>query len=259
MKGHIKDNCYKIIGYLVDFKFRKKGVVSATCNVNGENCNLNVSHPYVAGKAEGETLRIGNLPASPQFDPAQYNQIMKLLNDKSPQETMANMKGIVNSVKSFLANVSKRKWIVNTGATNHMTFDLDMLTNVKEVNSSLSKKVHMPNGEVTIVTHTGDFHISKCDGLRNVLHILDFKYNLLSVSKVTMELNCFVGFYPDFWVFQDLSSGRVKGIGREKDGLYLIDAQIKPVDALYGCTFMSQEVRTRIKWINAGVTWNNSC
>ena len=58
--------------------------------------------------------------------------------------------------------------------------------------------------------------------LENVLFIPDFKYNLLSVSKITRELNCFVSFYPGFCLFQDLTSGTLKGIGKESDGLYII-------------------------------------
>lgn len=43
----------------------------------------------------------------------------------------------------------------------------------------------------------------------------------MSVSKLTKELHCLVAFYPDFCVFQDLSDGKVKGIGKEEAGLYL--------------------------------------
>lgn len=47
-----------------------------------------------------------------------------------------------------------------------------------------------------------------------------FKFNLLSVSKITKELCCSVTFYPEFCTFQDLYSGKVIGIGREHEGLY---------------------------------------
>lgn len=47
-----------------------------------------------------------------------------------------------------------------------------------------------------------------------------FKFNLLSVSKITKELSCSVIFYPKFCTFQDLYSGKVMGIGREHEGLY---------------------------------------
>lgn len=35
-----------------------------------------------------------------------------------------------------------------------------------------------------------------------------------------------VAFYPTFCLFQDLSNGRVLGIGKEEEGLYLLTSQI---------------------------------
>ncbi|XP_060194556.1 probable leucine-rich repeat receptor-like protein kinase At1g35710 isoform X3 [Lycium barbarum] len=65
--------------------------------------------------------------------------------------------------------------------------------------------------------------------LQKVLHVSTFKFNLLSVSKLTKQLSCSVSFYPDFYLFQELFTGRVIGIGRERDGLYILREQkIKP-------------------------------
>jgi len=61
---------------------------------------------------------------------------------------------------------------------------------------------------------------NKC--VDNILHGPDFKFNLLSVSKLTKQLRCSVNFYPDFCLFQELYSGKVLGIGRESDDLYLL-------------------------------------
>jgi len=72
------------------------------------------------------------------------------------------------------------------------------------------------------MTHVGTTTILKEGTVTNVLHVPEFKFNLLAVSKLTNELSCSVNFFPDFCIFQDLHSGRVKGIGREEDGLYVL-------------------------------------
>lgn len=90
----------------------------------------------------------------------------------------------------------------------------------------VNKEVHLPNGEVTLVSHTGSCQITKTNETKNVLFVPVFQYNLLSVSKVTRDLKFLMSFYPDFCLFQDLSSGNVKAIGREKGGLYLLIPQI---------------------------------
>lgn len=55
-----------------------------------------------------------------------------------------------------------------------------------------------------------------------MLCVPEFKYNLLSVSKLTRELQCSVNFFSTFCVFQDLFIGKVKGIDKEKGGLYIL-------------------------------------
>lgn len=66
--------------------------------------------------------------------------------------------------------------------------------------------------------------------LQDVLFVPEFHYNLLSILKVTKDFNCFVTFYPGFCLFQDLSTGKLKGIGKEDDGLYyLVHSQIPSV------------------------------
>lgn len=42
------------------------------------------------------------------------------------------------------------------------------------------------------------------------------------MSKVTIDPKCFAIFYHDFCVFQYLFDGKVKEIGRENDGLYVL-------------------------------------
>lgn len=77
------------------------------------------------------------------------------------------------------------------------------------------------NGDVSLVTHVGTSSLFNKDTITNIFHLPQFKYNLIAVSKLTKELNWMVAFFSEFCVFQDLLSGKVKGVGREKDGLYL--------------------------------------
>ncbi|KAK6786614.1 hypothetical protein RDI58_015139 [Solanum bulbocastanum] len=56
--------------------------------------------------------------------------------------------------------------------------------------------------------------------MKDVLFVPDFQYNLLPVSKLTRVLYCFVSFYSRFCLFQDFSTGKLKGISKEHDGLY---------------------------------------
>ena len=66
--------------------------------------------------------------------------------------------------------------------------------------------------------------------LSYVLSLSNLTFNLISVSKLTKNLNCSVSFFPDHCVFQDLMTKRIFGKGHVSDGLYILDEWVpRPV------------------------------
>lgn len=125
----------------------------------------------------------------------------------------------------FSALVSKyiaKDWIVDIGATHHMTSNLDMLEKIDTVPQSERRQVNLPTGGVVSVANVGTSIVMGGHTIENVLFVPEFKCNLLSVSQLTKELQCVAAFFPDFCILHDLSSGQVKGIGREDQGLYIL-------------------------------------
>lgn len=55
------------------------------------------------------------------------------------------------------------------------------------------------------VTHIGRAYIFENEAVKNVLFVPDFKFNLLSVSKIKRELSCRVSFYLEFVYFRTFS------------------------------------------------------
>lgn len=78
-----------------------------------------------------------------------------------------------------------------------MTYKLDWLKNVKRI---MESKVYLPNGKFSFVTHTGGYRFHNGFTVKNVSHIPDFKYNFLSFSKITKDMECSLIFYPKFAV-----------------------------------------------------------
>ena len=139
-----------------------------------------------------------------------------MLNKEEPKRV--NMTGITTCL---MANSFTQDWIVDSGATHHITAHKQSLFKSYELNKLQKSQVHLPTGDRVDVNHIGESTIFEDEVVKNVLYVPDFKFNLLSVSKMTRELSCFVSFYPDFCVFQDLFNGKVKGIGKEQGGLYM--------------------------------------
>nr|XP_016436402.1 PREDICTED: uncharacterized protein LOC107762549 [Nicotiana tabacum] len=209
LKGHNKENCYKIISYPPDFKYKMKGGAPTTArntyNVFSETNNVIKNSTTQMCVTTGCILEASHM-----------------------HTIEGNTAGISTA---FLATDNIQEWIIDTGATDHMVSDLSLLTSFNTVDPPYSKKVtsfntvdppyskkvtsfntvdppyskkvFLPNGDVSYVKHVGTSAISNKSVIKNMLHIPQFKFNLMSVSKY-------------------LFSGRVKTIGREDKGLYIL-------------------------------------
>ena len=145
MKGHTKLNCYRLIGYPQNyFKNKKK--------VGQENTAYNV-HTEMTENSSNDR----NMQRAPTFNNGQYDQIVKLLDKEKSHANMVNMAGMIHS---FMANIEQEKWIIDTGASNHMTAYLDNLSDVRIINPEKCEKVYLPNGGVTLVSHTGKYKLT---------------------------------------------------------------------------------------------------
>lgn len=122
---------------------------------------------------------------------------------------------------SLLSGNSKKPWILDSGATDHLTGSSDHFLSYHPCAGN--EKIRIVDGSFAPVAGKGQ--VSPFDGLilQNVLHVPKISYNLLSVSKITRDLNCHVVFSLNDVVFQDLSSGTMIGTARHNRGLYFLD------------------------------------
>jgi len=89
-------------------------------------------------------------------------------------------------------------WIIDTGASDHMTFDSNLFSHTTTLLSPVS--VPLPDGTLKPVTITGDIPLSSTT-LHNVLYVPNFKYNLLSVAKFLADDQHCTIFYPSYLCF----------------------------------------------------------
>nr|XP_016500616.1 PREDICTED: uncharacterized protein LOC107819056 [Nicotiana tabacum] len=129
---------------------------------------------------------------------------------------------VVGTLITLMSNYIKHNWNIDTGASNHMTSNLDALTSCQAIPSSKRCTIQLPTGNVVYVSYKGTSSVLRNKSISNVLYIPDFRYNLLLVSQLTKELQCTVAFFPEFCIFQDFYSGQVKEIGKEEHGLYIL-------------------------------------
>ncbi|GJS35116.1 hypothetical protein Tco_0533498 [Tanacetum coccineum] len=109
-------------------------------------------------------------------------------------------------------------WILDTNATDHMT---SITTDMLELKTLKFKPlITLPNGQTSLISQIRKVQLKNNILLNDVLVVPSFKFSLLSVPKLTQDNNCFVSFYPQFCVIQDLTTSKVSGLGKRKVGLY---------------------------------------
>ena len=115
---------------------------------------------------------------------------------------------------------SNTDWIVDSGATDHMTYSSDDFVDTTEPRRT---GITNANGVVYPVTGAGTVQISPSISLNNTLLVPSLSNKLLSVSQVTEDLNCVALMYPKFCLFQDILTREIIGRGTKREGLYYMD------------------------------------
>ena len=92
-------------------------------------------------------------------------------------------------------------WIIDSRDTNHITSHSNFFSNYTTLSSR--PKVKVANSTFSSIIGQGIASITPSLTLQNVLHVPNLSCNLLSVCKITKDLNCFVTFTPSYCVFQD--------------------------------------------------------
>ncbi|KAL3344416.1 hypothetical protein AABB24_023717 [Solanum stoloniferum] len=124
-KGHIRAQCYKLHGYLADWKGKRRSfpssanLIDSTTSTStpsgGGNSTTGVSHAFMT-----------NIPPAqpqphPHFSHQQYMQILQLLDS-------GHGKTDIDSTVRTTGKLSTDKWIIDSGASKHMVHNLHKLT-----------------------------------------------------------------------------------------------------------------------------------
>lgn len=128
--------------------------------------------------------------------------------------------GFANMVTCFNAASVEYEWIIDSGASDHMTRDLSMLENPRRITSG--NKINLPNGLTSEISHCGNTTLNNGLRLKNVLHVADFKHNLLSVTKLVEDNHCKVNLFNGFCMIVSTINEQVRGIRKSKNGLYYL-------------------------------------
>ncbi|XP_074266527.1 uncharacterized protein LOC141589800 [Silene latifolia] len=197
-----------------------------------EKAAYNKSHPPQKGAHSADVI-----PDSPLenlcLEDANHNgfNVATTGSDALARLNSAALDGIITSiVDQVLKRISDQQptlssinFAVDAGASDHMTYDLSLLSNVHVFQKPV--RVGLPDGSIKLVQKMGTVVLTDKITLQNVFFIPDFQQNLLSVSKLLDSSHMTVLFTSTDCVFQDLSNDVIVSRGKRVGDLYTINKQ----------------------------------
>jgi hypothetical protein len=220
-KWHPPEKCWEKIGYPVWHYKYKQGQKGRSVVKNG---NGNVKRTAAVVENSGHVV----------FTSKQFEQLMKSLpqfNQNAQEPTKMDHPFGEGTIYCFsCTNGVIEGWIIDTGASDHISPESEDLIDVQTL--KYKQMINLPNGHTSIISQVGNKVLQNKIELKNVLVVPSFKFRLLSVSKLTKDSQCFVTFYEQFCVIQDLKTRKVLGLGKKKADLYhLLNLPLEQVHA----------------------------
>ncbi|XP_055814382.1 uncharacterized protein LOC129884029 [Solanum dulcamara] len=128
--GHTIDKCYKIHGFPADFKFTKQRMFQNNIQSNNAISSADDSQQS-GGNSEAKFLNQDNISQLLQLlEQVKMNQQAAGSTENAANLTCAGMTKFFFS-NACIFNVDNRSWIIDSGATEHMTFNRSLFTNLK--------------------------------------------------------------------------------------------------------------------------------
>lgn len=230
-EGHIKEECYKLNGYppghpaVAKWNKGKNTGAGATqfSTSYKKNNNANYKYKTIFGGTTGtgvmQVTKIADEPGV-SSDPIaklqmQMGQLLSMFGKPQEHESLDNpedhiMAGMVTSFASF-TNTNINVWIVDTGATDHMTCNKNLFHTLNNLVAPVF--VSLPNGNYIKVTQSGSIPLNSSISLHNVLYIPDFHCNLLAVSKLVLTDSLNIVFNSNSCVLQDQHQMQILATG----------------------------------------------
>ena len=98
-----------------------------------------------------------------------------------------------------LVSSSSFEWVIDSRATDHMTSNSSLFSTFQSHPSTSS--VTLADGLQSCVLGSDTIFLTPSLSLSSFLSLPNFSFNLISVSKLTRALKCYISFFPGFCLF----------------------------------------------------------
>ncbi|KAF7825809.1 putative LRR receptor-like serine/threonine-protein kinase [Senna tora] len=222
--GHTEDECFRKIGYPEWFKELK--------NQKGKKPTDSVNL-VTDDESTGQKSKVndGDKQTMAELIQEEQKKLMKGNGGGNNAETplaatyFADFAGnvVTDYLGYFTAKNASTRWIIDSGASSHVTGNLDLLKDVLEPRGK--NTVQLPDGITKRVQYVGNVILGGKLILRNVLYVPDFKYNLISVNKLAVCSGLETIFHENGCMMQDRLTKKPLVRGSVLKNLYILEEE----------------------------------
>ncbi|XP_016450806.1 uncharacterized protein LOC107775569 [Nicotiana tabacum] len=219
--GHIQEDCYRIIEFSDDFKFTNQknyqNQIKANAVLTHEDHENQIGQNTENNNDFGQQLNKEHVAEIVNM----YKQAKLAQAGNSGINANAVAGTILKYSGSVFTTLNSDTWIIDSGASEHMCFDPNSFLFLTQL--PLPLNINLPNSFKEIFTHIRSVSILPGHVLNNILHVPDFKYNLLSVHRFCNQFKYDVLFTSIGCMLQGLSMKSPQAFGEVREGLYILE------------------------------------
>lgn len=229
--GHEKSQCFKIVGYPEWYHEQTpsgrvssgRGRGSNRGRVRGRGSQISANQASSTVIASQTQTGDDTAPGIPPLTPTQWSSLASFL-EKRKGNSSEKLSG--KSEKLTLYGTHSRfDFIIDSGASHHMTGDINLLTNLIKIDPC---PIKLPNDGVTWATRHGTLSLGGKLILQHVFYAPELSITLISVAQLLRDIVSFVIFTKQFCLIQDQVSRTLIRAGEERDGIYHLTGAVLP-------------------------------
>ena len=222
--GHSTDNCFVVIGYPEWWGDRPH---AGSTQGRGRGSS---STGYGRGRSATVTANAVTLPGRHQVEQANYvvtdkdrdgvtclsdNQWKSILNILNSNAGKSH----ANTAETLTGMSSTHSWILDTGASHHLTGKLDILTDIRDMEPVL---IVLADGREMLSVQEGKVRIGQGLELNSVSYVEGMPSDFISVGQLMDENRCVVQLADHFLIIQDHITRMVTGAAKRELGAFRI-------------------------------------
>ena len=173
--------------------------------------NVVMTGPFPSSEHVNRVITDSDRDAVSGLTDEQWRGVVKLLNS-GRSDNKSNAHETQSGTCSLFTS-----WILDTGASHHMTGNLELLSDMRSMSPVL---IILADGNKRVAVSEGTVRLGSHLILKSVFYVKELESDLISVGQMMDENHCVVQLADHFLVIQDRTTRMVTGIGKRENGSF---------------------------------------